>query len=153
MSTTQITREWLENHDACEDGLEFFDSLGVESISCDTLIDKLPTFSWKIWIIVRLLSAQNNVKFARFCAKSAAKSAAEWAEWAEYAAKSAAKSAESAAKYAESAAKSAEYAESAECAENSGDDIIAHGLKLIGEQQNVSRAWVEINRGAAKCQQ
>ena len=64
----KITREWLEEHRACKQGIEWFRQQG----ETDTIkvIEKLGVgkFSWTNWLITRLL-AKDNLGYALFAAE------------------------------------------------------------------------------------
>jgi hypothetical protein len=124
-----ITKEWLEQQNACSDGKAWFMAQNAGSVS--VVINKLikeNRFDWANWTITKMMTQQQNVYYACFCAtrsvenfervfpsdkrpRQAIEAALKWAndptEDNKSAARSAARSAESAAR---SAAWSAELA-------------------------------------------
>jgi hypothetical protein len=66
----QITREWLEKHNACPDGKEWFLSQGIFDpiLGVKNLFAK-GHFSWACWLLSKMFSRRQNVLFAIYCAE------------------------------------------------------------------------------------
>ena len=155
----KITKQWLEKHDACEDGQEwFFAQKETDAVAVIKKLMEENHFDYANWTICRVFNKKQRVMYAVFSARLVLKNfekefpedkrpreAIEAAEAylknpcektksAAWSAESAARSAAGSAESAESAAWSAESAaRSAESAVWSGlqKKIITYGLSLL----------------------
>ena len=65
----KITKEWLEQQGACKEGKRWF--LSQKATRVETVIKKLITqerFEWGNWTLTRLMSHEQNVRYACFAA-------------------------------------------------------------------------------------
>ena len=69
-----IDREWLEVHGACRDGMEFFLTERILSprAGIRNLLNK-NHFNWANWLLVRLLTHKQKVRYAVFAAEQVIK--------------------------------------------------------------------------------
>ncbi len=69
----KITKEWLKEHDACIVGYEWsLKVLDDKPMDAKTFIGKLmgeDRFNWANWVIVRLLTKDQNIAYAIFAAE------------------------------------------------------------------------------------
>ena len=66
----KITKEWLSEKSACEDGMDWFDRFGksdsvlvMEGLLSESKLD------WANWLIVRLLNRKDKIRYAIFAAE------------------------------------------------------------------------------------
>ena len=66
----KITKEWLSEKSACEDGMDWFDRfvksdsvLVMEGLLSESKLD------WANWLIVRLLNRKDKIRYAIFAAE------------------------------------------------------------------------------------
>ncbi len=140
-----ITKEWLNEHNACSDGTTWFlNQSNSDLLSVIKALIKDDKFAWANWTITKFLSHKQAVQYACYSAKQslhlfekqfpkdkrprkAILAALKWAKFPteenRLAAESAARSAESAESAAWSAARSAESA--------AWKKILNYGLKLV----------------------
>lgn len=150
----KITEKWLEKHKACSEGLARF--RGQKETDAEAIIAALMSegiFDWANWLLVRLLTRDDVVRYAVFAAaradkaaKAAAKDSAFYAAYAAYCAEDAAywaaRAAETATGYAKDAAsyaaKAAYYAAKADRSARSAmkKAVITYGLKLLKGRRN-----------------
>jgi len=135
----QISKEWLEEKNACQEGMKFVEEkklIGLEGAEFVRKLMDYEKYEYANWIIVRIMDREQRVKYANFSADLAKK----WAESAAYCAERAADWAESLADCAERAADCAESAaywtaRAAYWAENAAmaayKEILSYGLKLL----------------------
>ena len=143
----QISKEWLESRDACQEGMKFVEEkklIGLEGVEFVRKLMEFEQYEYANWLIVRIMDREQCVKYANFSADLAKK----WAESAAYCAERAADWAASLADCAESA-ESTESTERAERAERAAywaeraaywaenaemaayKEILSFGLKLL----------------------
>jgi hypothetical protein len=63
----KITKEWLEQKSACEEGKQWF--LSQKASSIELVIDKLikeTKFNWANWTITRSMTHEQNIRYACF---------------------------------------------------------------------------------------
>ena len=68
----KITKELLDSHNACEEGLEWVTEHKLIDLEHAEFIDyliKREKLDWANWLIVRLLSKDNRVKYAIYAAE------------------------------------------------------------------------------------
>jgi len=115
----KITKQWLEKHSACSDGVEWF--LGCGETEHDKVIKKLIKEKhpqWANWAIVRIMNHNQRIQYAIYAASNAASNAAAYAS-------------NAAAYAADAAANAAAYA-----AANAAMlvKIIKYGLRILREK-------------------
>ncbi len=68
----KITKRWLEEQDACKEGLEWFEARKLKSIEHEELIKLLAKegkIGWIWWLISHLLKGRSLVDFGCYCAR------------------------------------------------------------------------------------
>ena len=138
----QISKEWLEEKNACQEGMKFVEEkklIGLEGVEFIRKLMDYEKYEYANWLIVRIMDREQCVKYANFSAdlaKKWAERAADCAESAAYCAERAADWtaraaywAENAAYWAENAAMAAYWAENAAMA--AYKEILSYGLKLL----------------------
>jgi hypothetical protein len=68
----EITLKWLENHNVCKEGLDWWNEHKLDSIEHDKLFKLLleeEHFHWTVWLIIRVLTQKKLLKYAIYCAE------------------------------------------------------------------------------------
>jgi hypothetical protein len=66
----KIDREWLESHNACEAGKEFFLAEGISSPRAGVLnLVAKQKLQWANWLLVRVLPHAKQIRYAIFAAE------------------------------------------------------------------------------------
>jgi len=65
----KITRQWLIKHEACSDGIEWYDGLGKTNIKDIYRAGEQDDFDYIVWHIAESLIIRKKIEFAIFCAE------------------------------------------------------------------------------------